>query len=127
MRNLQSLGLDSTNVTDKSRNMLLKLRALKRLNIYLTVISAANSRILRPPCPAATSFGRKICQTKPEANLMTQLRWIAIGLLARVYALRRPPFTQEAWIGGIGGSSQKDSGGRITEVDLTGTWVTHDI
>src|SRR5687767_7343238 len=62
---------------------------------------------------------------------MTPARWIAIGIACAALCVAAPPAaTQQeaiaAWIEGIGGSSQKNSAGRITEVDLTGTWVTDD-
>jgi len=61
---------------------------------------------------------------------MTQVRWIAIGIAGAALCVAAPPAaTQEtiaAWIEGIGGSFQKNSAGRITEVDLIGTWVTDD-
>lgn len=61
---------------------------------------------------------------------MTQVRWIAIGIAGAALCVAAPPVaTQEtiaAWIEGIGGSFQKNSAGRITEVDLLATWVTDD-
>jgi internalin A len=60
---------------------------------------------------------------------MTALRWIAIGLLGGSLSVAVPAGTPEetaAWIEGVGGTFQKNSGGHITEVDLTGTWVTDE-
>src|SRR5688500_17256440 len=61
---------------------------------------------------------------------MTQLRLIAIGMvIAALCVAAQQAAAQEtiaAWIERIGGSFQKNSAGRITEVDLTGTWVTDD-
>ena len=51
LQNLQSLGLDSTNVTDQSRDTLLKLKALKNLNIYHTVVSATVFKDLKAALP----------------------------------------------------------------------------
>jgi Leucine-rich repeat (LRR) protein len=61
---------------------------------------------------------------------MTHVRWIAISIAGAALCVAAPPVaTQEtfaAWIEGIGGSFQKNSAGRITEVDLLATWVTDD-
>lgn len=61
---------------------------------------------------------------------MRPLRWIAMGMAAAALCVAAPPaVTQEtiaAWIEGIGGSFHKNSAGRITEVDLVGTWITDE-
>ena len=40
LKNLKSLGLDSTFVTDKSREVLLNLKTLESLNLYHTTVTA---------------------------------------------------------------------------------------
>jgi internalin A len=61
---------------------------------------------------------------------MTAVRWIAIAVAGATLCVAAPPAgtpaTIAAWIEGIGGSFQRDSAGRITEVDLAGTWVGDD-
>jgi hypothetical protein len=61
---------------------------------------------------------------------MTLVGRIGIGIVAAtLYAAEPPAATQDAierWIQGIGGSFQKNSAGRITEVDLVGAWVADD-
>ena len=61
---------------------------------------------------------------------MRLVQRIGIGMVVATLCVAGPPVaTQEtiaAWIEGIGGSFQKNSVGRITEVDLVGTWVTDD-
>ena len=58
------------------------------------------------------------------------MRWIAIGIVGAALCVAAPPVATQAtigtWIEGIGGSFQKDSVGRITEVDLVGSWVSDD-
>jgi len=39
LKNLKSLGLDSTLVTDKSREIFLRLKTLESLNLYHTTIT----------------------------------------------------------------------------------------
>jgi hypothetical protein len=39
LENLRSLGLDSTFVTDQSREVFLSLRKLEKLNLYHTVVT----------------------------------------------------------------------------------------
>jgi internalin A len=61
---------------------------------------------------------------------MTAVRWIALAVAGATLCVAAPPAgtpaTIAAWIEGIGGSFQRDSAGRITEVDLAGTWVGDD-
>jgi Leucine-rich repeat (LRR) protein len=61
---------------------------------------------------------------------MTPARWIAIGMFGVALCVAAPPAVTQAsiaaWIEGIGGSFQKDSAGRISEVDLAGSWVADD-
>src|SRR5436305_14009333 len=61
---------------------------------------------------------------------MMPVRWIANGIAAAALCVAAPPVATQAtiaaWTEEVGGSFQKDSAGRITEVDLVGTWVGDD-